>query len=394
MKYYDLVLKKGREESLQRFHPWIFSGGIKSMDPEIVEGSLVRVLSSSKEVVAYGYYQIGSIAVKILTFGDKPITYQVIKSKVESAWKLRLNMGLVDSKDTNVFRFIFAEGDLLPGLIADYYNGTIVIQIYSVGIYNLKEMIQEAMVDALGDRLKAIYNKSSSTLPFKAGIDHQDGFTYGEYCGNEVIENGYKLLADWEQGQKTGFFVDQRENRKLLAQYSKGRDVLNMFCYTGGFSFFAMAGDAKTVTSVDISKRAIELTDKNIELNFKGDPRHSSHVADAFDFLKDNGEKYDLIVLDPPAFSKNRSSLKKALIGYRRLNKIAFSKIKPGGIIFTFSCSQSVDKNSFRNALFTAAAQANREVRILEQLSQPSDHPINIYHPEGEYLKGLILYVE
>ncbi|MBN1971724.1 MAG: class I SAM-dependent rRNA methyltransferase [Candidatus Delongbacteria bacterium] len=389
-----IKLNKGRDESIKRFHPWIFSGAIKSIDKDISEGELVRVVDHSGNILCHGYYQIGSISVRILTFDDTIINYDLIESRIKAAWDMRISLGLTSSENTNVFRLIYAEGDNLPGLIADYYNGNIVLQFHTVGMFLLREQIVKGLKSVLGEKCKSIYDKSSGTLPYKAEVKADDGFLYGQLEESEVLEYGLKFSVDWINGQKTGFFVDQRENRKLLEKYSSGKKVLNMFCYTGGFSFYAMNGGADQVTSVDISEKAIEGTIKNVELNFPNDKRHEAFVSDAFDYLRDNAEKYDIIVLDPPAFAKHRDSLKQALVGYRRLNKLAISKIKKGGIIFTFSCSQVVDRVSFRNTIFTAAAQTGRSIKIIEQMTQCADHPVNIYHPEGEYLKGLVLYVD
>ncbi len=388
------VLKPGKEQSLLRFHPWVFSGAIakKNGDPE--EGELVSVYSYRDEFLGIGHFQIGSIAVRILTFQEEEIDFTFWKTKVESAWKLRQTIGLAENSETNVFRLIHGEGDGMPGLIADYYNGTVVMQAHSIGMYLVREQLVQALREVLGDSLKAIYNKSDKTMPFKAEVKSEDGFIYGSDNGNEVLEYGLKFRVDWEEGQKTGFFVDQRENRRLVQTYSRGREVLNMFCYTGGFSFYAMKGGAKSVHSVDASAKAIELTRENVELNFPGDVRHEAFTSDVFKFMKDIRDRYNLIILDPPAFAKHRNALPQALKGYKRINTRAFEQIRSGGILFTFSCSQVVSREKFREAVFSAAAIAGRKVRILHQLDQPADHPVNIYHPEGEYLKGLVLYVE
>ena len=390
----SVILKKGKEESMERFHPWLFSGAIDRIDGAVEEGDLVSVQRSDGKIIAYGHCAIGSIAVRVFSFGEALPDDSFWKHRIEQAYQLRKRMGLTDAGDTNVYRLIHGEGDGLPGLIADFYNGTVVLQAHSVGMWLVREAIVEALKSVLGKKLVAVYDKSAKTLPFKANIEAKDGYLFGKSSAGEVMEYGNRFKVDWEDGQKTGFFIDQRDNRKLLATYAKDKAVLNMFCYTGGFSFSAMQGGASLVHSVDSSAKAIELTNQNVELNFPGDSRHESFVADGFDFMQDIENKYDLIILDPPAFAKHRNVLSQALQGYKRLNAKAFQQIRPGGILFTFSCSQVVTRNNFREAVFSAAAIAGREVRILHQLSQPVDHPINIYHPEGEYLKGLVLYVE
>ena len=390
----SVILKKGKEESMERFHPWLFSGAIDRIDGAVEEGDLVSVQRSDGKIIAYGHCAIGSIAVRVFSFGEALPDDSFWKHRIEQAYQLRKRMGLTDAGDTNVYRLIHGEGDGLPGLIADFYNGTVVLQAHSVGMWLVREAIVEALKSVLGKKLVAVYDKSAKTLPFKANIEAKDGYLFGKSSAGEVMEYGNRFKVDWEDGQKTGFFIDQRDNRKLLATYAKDKAVLNMFCYTGGFSFSAMQGGASLVHSVDSSAKAIELTNQNVELNFPGDSRHESFVADGFDFMQDIENKYDLIILDPPAFAKHRNVLSQALQGYKRLNAKAFQQIRPGGILFTFSCSQVVTRNNFREAVFSAAAIAGREVRILHQLSQPVDHPINIYHPEGEYLKGLVLYIE
>ncbi len=390
----NVILKKGKEESMERFHPWLFSGAIDRIEGAVEEGDLVSVQKSDGTTVGYGHCAIGSIAVRLFSFGDTPPDASFWKHRIQQAFLLRKSMGLTDAPGTNVYRLIHGEGDGLPGLIADYYNGTVVLQAHSVGMWLERVAIVEALRSVLGERLVAVYDKSAKTLPFKADVAAQDGYLFGQSSAGEVLEYGNRFKVDWQAGQKTGFFIDQRENRKLLAAYSQNKTVLNMFCYTGGFSFSAMQGGASLVHSVDSSAKAIELTNENVELNFPGDMRHEAFVADAFDFMQEIQNKYDVIVLDPPAFAKHRNVLSQALQGYKRLNAKAIQQIKPGGILFTFSCSQVVTRNNFREAVFSAAAIAGREVRILHQLSQPVDHPINIYHPEGEYLKGLVLYVE
>ena len=389
-----IQLKKGKEESLKRFHPWIFSGAILRMDDGIDEGELVKVVTFHREFIAIGHYQIGSIAVRILSFRDINIDQEFWKSRLKAALNMRIAIGIADNPTNNTYRLVHGEGDMLPGLIIDCYGKTAVMQAHSVGMHVQRLPICEALRSVMGNRIEHVFYKSETTLPFKAELGQQDGFLYGGSDDNVAIENGLKFHVDWLKGQKTGFFVDQRENRTLLEKYAKNRSVLNMFCYTGGFSVYAMRGGAKLVHSVDSSAKAVELTNANIKLNFPSDARHAAFCDDAFKYLDAHDAQYDLVVLDPPAFAKHRAALRNALKGYTRLNVKGFERIKPGGILFTFSCSQVVTKENFRNAVFTAAAQAKRKVRILHQLHQPADHPINIYHPEGEYLKGLVLYVE
>lgn len=390
----SVILKKGKEESMERFHPWVFSGAIERIEGPLEEGDLVTVKKSDGKVIGYGHCAIGSIAVRIFSFGEAVPGDDFWKQRIAHAYLLREKLGLTDAPDTNVYRLIHGEGDGMPGLIADYYNGTVVLQAHTVGMWLVREAITAALKQVLGGKLVAVYDKSAKTLPYKANIEAVDGYLFGSSSTGEVVEYGNRFKVDWLEGQKTGFFIDQRENRRLLATYAKEKSVLNMFCYTGGFSFSAMQGGASLVHSVDSSAKAIELTNENVALNFPGDPRHEAFVADGFEFMQDIENKYDLIVLDPPAFAKHRNVLSQALQGYKRLNAKAIQQIRPGGILFTFSCSQVVTRNNFREAVFSAAAIAGREVRILHQLSQPVDHPINIYHPEGEYLKGLVLYVE
>jgi len=389
-----IVLKQGKDQSLKRFHTWVFSGAINKIYSKLAEGDLVGVYSGDDEFLGIGHYQIGSIAIRIITFNDEVIDYDFWKRKIESVWNLRKSLGFTDNAETNVFRIVNGEGDGMPGLIIDYYNGTAVMQMHSIGMYLIRHELVKALKEVLGERLKAVYDKSAKTLPFKADISPEDGYLLGKSDEPEVLEYGLKFKVDWELGQKTGFFIDQRENRLLVQKYSLNRDVLNMFCYTGGFSFYAMKGGARMVHSVDASASAIELTNQNVELNFLNDPRHESFTADGFEYLKNIQDKYDLIILDPPAFAKHRDTLPQALKGYKRINTRAFEQIRSGGILFTFSCSQVVTKDKFREAVFSAAAIAGRNVRILHQLTQPTDHPINIFHPESEYLKGLVLYVE
>lgn len=389
-----IYLKKNKEESLKRLHPWIFSGAILKMDEGIAEGDVVDVVGYNGEFIGKGHYQIGSIAVRMLTFSEEEIDEAFWQKRLSSALQMRIAIGVADNKNNDTYRLVHGEGDNMPGLVVDCYGKTAVIQAHSVGVHYQRNMIAKALKEVLGDRVENVYYKSETTLPFKAELGQENEFLFGNTDENIALENGLKFHVDLLRGQKTGFFVDQRDNRMLLEKYSVGKKVLNMFCYTGGFSFYAMRGGATLVHSVDSSAKAIELTKANVELNFPGDARHQAYCEDAFRFLDKMGENYDLIVLDPPAFAKHKGALRNALKGYTRLNMKAFEKIKRGGILFTFSCSQVVTKDNFRNAVFTAALQAKRKVRILHQLHQPADHPINIYHPEGEYLKGLVLYVE
>ena len=389
-----IYLKKNKEESLKRLHPWIFSGAILKMDEGIAEGDVVDVVGYNGEFIGKGHYQIGSIAVRMLTFSEEEIDEAFWQKRLLSALQMRIAIGVADNKNNDTYRLVHGEGDNMPGLVVDCYGKTAVIQAHSVGVHYQRNMIAKALKKVLGDRVDNVYYKSETTLPFKADLGQENEFLFGNTDENIALENGLKFHVDLLRGQKTGFFVDQRDNRMLLEKYSVGKKVLNMFCYTGGFSFYAMRGGATLVHSVDSSAKAIELTKANVELNFPGDARHQAYCEDAFRFLDKMGENYDLIVLDPPAFAKHKGALRNALKGYTRLNMKAFEKIKRGGILFTFSCSQVVTKDNFRNAVFTAALQAKRKVRILHQLHQPADHPINIYHPEGEYLKGLVLYVE
>ena len=389
-----VILKRGKEESLLRQHPWIFSGAIQRTTGNPEEGEIVTVYTNNNQFIARGHIQVGSIAVRVLTFVDEPINHDFWKRRIATAYDTRCSIGIANRDDNDTFRLIHGEGDNLPGLVVDIYGDTAVMQAHSVGMHINRNDIAAALQDVLGDRIKNIYYKSETILPYKADLNQENGYIVGKSSTNVATEYGLKFHIDWLRGQKTGFFIDQRENRALLEKYSKGRKLLNMFCYTGGFSIYALRGGAELVHSVDSSSKAIDLTNANAELNFPGDKRHVAYAEDAFDYLEKMGDNYDLIILDPPAFAKHRDSLRNALIGYRRLNAKAIEKIKPGGIIFTFSCSQAVSKENFRTAIFTAAAMAKRNVRILHQLTQPADHPVNIYHPEGEYLKGLVLYVE
>lgn len=393
VSYKKVYLKPGKEESLKRFHPWIFSGAIMRFEPRPEEGEVVDVYTSAGEYIATGHYQIGSIAVRVLSFKQRTIDKDFWKERLAVAMDVRRRIGVAGNPRNNTYRLVHGEGDNLPGLIIDIYGKTAVMQAHSPGMHYAKDDIAAALMQVT-DAVENIFYKSETTLPYKAELGQENGFIIGGSTDNIAMENGLKFHVDWLKGQKTGFFVDQRENRALLETYSKGRKVLNMFCYTGGFSFYAMRGGAELVHSVDSSAKAVELTDANIELNFPGDTRHKSFAEDAFKFLDNMGSDYDLIILDPPAFAKHREALRNALQGYKRLNAKALTKIKPGGIIFTFSCSQVVTKENFRNAVFSASAISGRNVRILHQLTQPADHPVNIYHPEGEYLKGLVLYVE
>ncbi len=387
-------LKRGKSESLKRFHPWIFSGAIASMSEQPQEGEIVEVVDSEGHFAALGHYQIGSITVRVLSFERSRIDTDFWKRRLHEAWLMRKAIGVTGLSDNNIYRLVHGEGDRLPGLIIDVYGNTAVMQAHSVGMHRQRMQIAEALAEATEGEISNVYYKSETTLPFKAGLGQEDGFILGGETGNIATEYGLQFHIDWLKGQKTGFFVDQRENRRLLEHYAKGKKVLNMFCYTGGFSVYALRGGAELVHSVDSSAKAIDLTRANVSLNFTGDNRHEAFAEDAFKFLSRADDIYDLIVLDPPAFAKHKDALRNALKGYTRLNAIAFEKIKKGGILFTFSCSQAVNKDQFRLAVFTAAAQSSRHVRILHQLHQPADHPVNIYHPEGEYLKGLVLYVE
>ena len=391
--YKKIQLRKGKDESLRRFHPWVFSGAIQQIEDGVQEGQLVRVVTYEGDFIAVGHYQQGSIAVRVLTFSDVEIDDDFWFSRLQSALQMRLAIGIADNPRNNTYRLVHGEGDNLPGLIIDVYGQTAVMQAHSIGMHLMRKEVAKALVKVMDSRVSHIYYKSETTLPFMTE-DDMNGFLYGGSDDNIALENGLKFRVDWLRGQKTGFFVDQRENRSLLERYAKGKRVLNMFCYTGGFSFYAMRGGAELVHSVDSSAKAIALTKENVSLNFPGDARHEAYCEDAFKFLEKAESGYNLIILDPPAFAKHRGALHNALKGYTRLNQKAFEKIEHGGILFTFSCSQVVTKDHFRNAVFTAAALAKRKVRVLHQLHQPADHPINIYHPEGEYLKGLVLYVE
>ena len=396
-----IILKRGRDESLRRFHPWVFSGAIAQIVGEPAEGDIVGVFSQEGEFLAYGHYQVGSIAVRVLSFsGEDVLGPHFWENMLSRALRVRVSAGLAGGDGTtNCYRLVHGEGDGLPGLIIDFYDGVCVMQAHSVGMFRAKGAICEALKKVYGDSLKAVYDKSSGTAPFKAGLDLVDGYLYKAdgFSDDEqvVLENSNKFYVNWTEGQKTGFFLDQRDNRALVGKYSSGRNVLNLFCYTGGFSVYALAAGAVHCDSVDSSKKAVEMVDRNIALNGFDPSLHTGYCADAIEFLHDVPEdKYDLIIVDPPAFAKHRGALSNALRAYQRLNAAAISKVAPGGLVFTFSCSQVVDKESFALAVFSAAAQTGRSVRILDRLNQPADHGVNIYHPEGEYLKGLLLYVE
>lgn len=394
MEYKRIYLKRGKEESLKRFHPWVFSGAIHHADSGITEGETVRVIGADNTFLAVGHYQVGTIAVRILSFRDVEIDEAFWYARLKAAYEMRLSIGIAGNPLNNTYRLVHGEGDNMPGLVIDCYGDTAVMQAHSVGIHVCRKVIAEMLVKVMEGTIKNVFYKSETTLPYKAELGQENGFIVGGSNDNTAMENGLLFHVDWLRGQKTGFFVDQRENRSLLERYAKDKRVLNMFCYTGGFSFYAMRGGAQLVHSVDSSAKAIELTNANVELNFPGDERHQAFCDDAFKFLDNSDDIYDLIILDPPAFAKHRGALHNALKGYTRLNVKAFQRIRHGGILFTFSCSQVVTKDQFRQAVFTAAAMSGRKVRILHQLHQPADHPINIYHPEGEYLKGLVLYVE
>ncbi len=396
-KYIKVTLKPKKEESLLRFHPWVFSGAIAHMERQPKEGEVVEVYNNKNEYCGTGHFQTGSIAIRIISFQKVEPNTDFWIDKIRNAYETRKAIGLVNNEKTNCYRLIHGEGDTMPGLVIDVYDKTAVIQAHSIGMHRIHKELGEALKAVMGSNLENIYYKSSTTLPpyFVQDEGIEDYYLFGKDDGQYIAkENGLLFHADWIKGQKTGFFIDQRENRAMLERYSNGRSVLNMFCYTGGFSLYAMRGNAKLVHSVDSSAKAIELTKQNVELNFKGDERHDAYAEDAFKFLNDMSSQYDLIILDPPAFAKHRDAIRHALQGYKKLNAKAFEKIKPGGILFTFSCSQAISKEQFRLAVFSAAAMSKRNVRILHQLTQPADHPIGIYHPEGEYLKGLVLYVE
>lgn len=394
MEFAKIYLKPGKEQSILRFHPWVFSGAINKVNREIEEGEVVEVYDHKENFMGMGHSQTGSIAVRIFSFQKMEPDEAFWTKKIQQAFALRETLGLTKSSQTNAWRLVYGESDGMPGLIIDMYNGTAVLQIHTVGMFLIKDMLCNALENVFGPELKAIYNKSEGTIPYKSRIEPENGFLRGKTEDKTAMENGLRFLVDFEKGQKTGFFIDQRENRTLLETYSKNRNVLNLFCYNGGFSFYALRGGASRVHSVDSSERAIELTKQNVELNFPGDIRHEAFAEDAFKFLDKSKDQYDLMILDPPAFAKHLKVIPNALQGYRKLNAKAIENIRPGGIIFTFSCSQVINRDAFRKAVFSAAAKTGRNVRIMHQMDQPADHPVNIYHPESEYLKGLVLFVE
>lgn len=397
-----IYLNKGKDESLRRYHPWVFSGAVKQIDGKLNEGDTVRVVTSDGSFVAVGHWQIGSIAVRVLSFMDEAIDYAFWGRRFRSAYDMRLAIGVAGKSNNGTYRLVHGEGDNLPGLVIDVYGKTAVMQAHSVGMHVSRQTIAQALKEVMGDALESVYYKSETTLPFKAELGQENGFIIGSTLDDVAVENGLRFHIDWLRGQKTGFFVDQRDNRSLVEQYSKGKKVLNMFCYTGGFSVYAMRGGAQLVHSVDSSQKAVDLANANVELNFPGDSRHQAFAEDAFKFLDSIPSasttspltSYDLVILDPPAFAKHRDAVRHAIKGYTKLNARAMEKMPSGSLLFTFSCSQAISKEQFRMAVFTAATLAKRNVRILHQLHQPADHPVNIYHPEGEYLKGLVLYIE
>lgn len=395
MEIVKIRLKPGKDKSIARKHPWVFSGAIKEIEGNVHEGDFVEIIANKGRHLGYGHFQNGSIMVRVLLFADEELSDNLYEDRIRSAYNLRQALGLTNNKQTNIFRLIHAEGDFLPGLIIDHYNGHIVIQCHSIGMYLDVEKIKSALLTVIGDDVKSIYLKCSGTLP-KTYEDYTgDRFLHNEVETPQIaLEYDNKFAINWVTGQKTGFFIDQRENRRLLGQYAKGKKVLNTFCYSGGFSIFALNAGAKLVHSLDASQKAIDLTDENVALGDFDQSKHKSIVDDAMDFIKDLPEDYDIIILDPPAFAKHRSAKHNAVQGYKRLNAHAIRQIKPGGIIFTFSCSQVVDKQLFTNTVIAASIAAERKVRILEQLHQPADHPISSTHPEGEYLKGLVIQVE
>lgn len=393
-EYTKIILKTGKSDAVKRFHPWIFSGAIKKIDGEVHEGDIVEVYSNHDEFLGMGHYQASSITVRVFSFQQIEPDFEFWKNKLLVAYNYRKQLQLINNQHTNAYRLVHAEGDGLPGLIMDYYNGTIVMQAHSIGMYQIKDILVRALKEIYGITLKAVYNKSAETLPKNADLQKEDGYLFGEKQASEITEYGNTFLVDWESGQKTGFFIDQRENRKLLEKYTKNKIVLNTFCYTGGFSVYALKAGATEVHSVDSSLKAIELTEKNIALNSSNNAIHKSFQVDAIDYLKDIDQKYDVIVLDPPAFAKHHDARQHAIQGYKRINLNAIKQIKKGGFIFTFSCSQVIDKYLFQSTVISAAILSGRNVKIIHQLTQPADHPVNAYHPEGEYLKGLVLFVE
>lgn len=389
-----IILKPGKEKSLYRLHPWIFSGAIARVDDNTRDGDLVEIYNHDREFLAIGHYQAGTIAIRVLTFRQEPVDREFWITRLHQALRLRQTAGLADNPATNTYRLVHGEGDSLPGLVIDYYAGTAVIQFHSIGMYLARQDIVDALRHVMGDRLVAIYDKSSGTLPRRPDLTPRDGYLWGDAPTGTVLENGLSFFVDWIEGQKTGFFIDQRDNRSLLEHYAGGKDVLNICCYTGGFSVYALRGGARLVHSVDASARAIDLTNQNVRLNFPDDSRHQAFVDDAFRFLASARGQYDLVILDPPAFAKHLNALDNAIQGYKRLNRAGIEALRPGGILFTFSCSQVITREVFRQTLFTAAANTGREAKILHQLTQPADHPVSIFHPEGEYLKGLVLQVD
>ncbi len=389
-----IFLKKGKQESLSRRHPWIFSGAIASADSPVEEGDVIELYSHEKEFMATGHAALGSIAVRVLSFDKEAIDIEFYKKRISVAWNLRQGLA-IPSEQTNGYRLVHGEGDFLPGLVVDIYGSTAVMQAHSIGMHLQRQIIAEAIIEVAGGAISAVYDKSEGTIPSVSEYEVKDGYIIGSGEGHDIIvENGNKFKVDWVNGQKSGFFLDQRDNRALVGHYSKGRRVLNTFCYTGGFSVYALAGGASYVESVDSSKRAVELACENVEINFGASKNHKGVCVDAFDYLKKIPSQFDLIILDPPAFAKHHKSLGNALQGYKRINAAAIAAIAPGGILFTYSCSQAVSKDQFRTSVFTAAAIAGRKVRVIHQMTQCADHPVSIFHPEGEYLKGLVLYVE
>ncbi|MBK0401616.1 class I SAM-dependent rRNA methyltransferase [Adhaeribacter sp. BT258] len=390
-----IILAKGKEHSLLRFHPWVFSGAVKKKADGLADGDVVEVYSAQNEFLGTGHYQQGgSIVVRVFSFEPVEVNLAFWEYKIGQAYTFRTTLGLTHNPKTNVYRLVFAEGDGLPGLVIDVYGGTAVLQAHTIGMYRARHEIAQAIMNVLGENVKAVYDKSAESLSQKAPADAVNGYLLGDNGAETIVkENGNEFYIDWVNGQKTGFFVDQRENRELVARYSKGKNVLNTFCYTGGFSVYALNAGAELVHSVDSSKRAIELTERNAQLSGHAD-KHEAFAIDTFDFLKRPLDEYDVVILDPPAFAKHLSARHNAVMGYKRLNAEALKKMKAGSILFTFSCSQVVDKYLFENTLMAAAIEAGRSIKIMHQLSQPADHPISIFCPEGEYLKGLVLYVE
>lgn len=393
MENTKVILKSGKDMSVRRFHPWVFSGAIKKIKGEVEEGDLVDVYDNKDEYLGTGHYQDGSIAVRLITFTEEKIDQEFWNTRIQAAFQYRKSLGFINNNTTNTYRLVFAEGDMLPGLIIDHYNGTLVLQAHSIGMHKSLDYIAEALKSVYKEDLSAIYDKSVDTLPKQYASNITAGYIYGAPKNKYSIENNCKFIVDWQEGQKTGFFIDQRDSRALLAKYASGKKVLNTFCYSGGFSIYASKAGAALVHSVDSSKRAIELTNKNYELN-EISIGHEAFASDTFDFFKNSTEQYDIIILDPPAFAKHQKVKHNAVMGYKRLNAEAISRIQKGGILFTFSCSQVIDNKLFYNTVMSAAIQAGRKARVMHKLGQPSDHPVNIFHPEGEYLKGLVLYID